>query len=274
MAEFQTQVSDLTAVLRGSGKLEISPYQATDAFIDAGALSGLEVEEAMEVSKEENDNADADEVVSKQELTIKATLHEALKSSVWDILRGNFDKKTVIAGTPVSGATHTIEANVFAKGKLIVLPGQNANGSAQTITSITQGAVTLTDPDDYIQAAGPDGKWGIVPTELGDYDPTVAAVVTYGYTPPASVTIHSGSKTLLPDFKVRITTKNNGKPFRITVFKCKIKTGKKFSWPKDEDSDKRVKIPIEITAQSDPLYNLDSETGNGYLYKTEQQGGM
>lgn len=274
MAEYQTTFEDLSAILRGSGKLELSPYQATPEWQNVGPLSGLEAEEAMEVSKEENDNADADEVVSKQDGTVKCNIHEALNSRVWKIIRGDFDKTVITPGTPVSGATHTIEANVFAKGKLIVLPGQNANGSAQTITSITQGAVTLTDPEDFIQAAGSDGKWGIVPTELGDYDPTVAAVVTYGYTPAASLATYSGSKTILPDFMVRITTKNNGKMFRITFFKAKIKIGKKFSFPKDGDSDSRVKAPLEIACQQDPLYHLDPETGNGFLYMIEQQGGM
>jgi hypothetical protein len=67
MPEFQTSVQSLGAVLRGSAKVEISPYLATPSWVDAGALSGIEVDEKLETNKEENDNADADELVTSQE---------------------------------------------------------------------------------------------------------------------------------------------------------------------------------------------------------------
>lgn len=104
MAEFQTTVKNPADVLRGGGKFELGIYgtEGEDSWHDAGACSGIEFDETMEVSKEENDNADADEVVSKQEAAIKANIHEALKSLTWDKLRGDFDKKTIIAGTAVT----------------------------------------------------------------------------------------------------------------------------------------------------------------------------
>ncbi len=272
MPEFQTTLQDLTAVLRGSGKLELSAYQASPSWVDCGSLSGLEVDEPLEVSKEENDNADADELVTKQEPIIKATLHESIRAAVWDLLRGSFDTKTVTAGTLVEGDIHTFAANTTNDDEIFLLTGQNANGNAQTINSITKDPdgtpVSLVDGTDYVQVKDAAGRWGVKFISGSAYDATKVIEVDYDYTPAASVKYVSGDKAELPWFMVRITTKNDGNPFYFTAYKCKIRRGKKFTYAKDDDKDRRVKMPIEIVCKPDPLYH------SSLVYETEQTSGF
>jgi hypothetical protein len=272
MSEFQTVPQDLTAILRGSGKLEISPYQATPTWQDAGSLSALEYDEKLEMSKEENDNADADENPSSQEVTVKATLHEALKAAIWDILRGSFDTKTVNSGSIVSGATYDFPINTTVERIVYPLPGQNASGLVQSTISIKKDPAgtntTLVAGTDFVSGKDAAGRWGIMFLAGGQYDATKLIRVTYTYTPAASIDYESGNSTVLPWFMVRITTKNTLRPYYFIGYKCKIRTGKKFTYPKDEDKDPRVKVPIEIVCKTDALYH------NNMIYKTNQTGGM
>ena len=276
MAEFQTSVQKLLAVLRGGGKLELSPYQAVPAWVNCGALSGLKVKENLTMGKEENDNADADENnVSAQDLDLEATLHEYLNGAVWDILRGGFDKKTVTPGTTVTGASFVVPSGfTFSKGYLI--PFKNADGSAPTITAATgttDGA--LTADDDYLLQPNGDGTWNIVPLDNAGASSSLSTTAqtltfTITYTPAAEVTYQSGSKTEIPYVMARITTKNDGVPFYFTGYKGMISGGNEFSYPKDSDADRRVKCPIKLKFMSDPLYHADTN-GNGFIY--ELKGG-
>jgi hypothetical protein len=249
--------------------LQISAYQAVPSWVDAGAISGLEVEEVMEVNKEENDNADADELVTKQEATLKCNLHEALKASIWDIIRSGFDTKTTTAAAEVSGATMAYAANTTEAGKFYAITGQNATGAKQTISGITNPVGTpLVEGTDYIQAKNEAGVWGLVFIAGSDYDATEIITVTYTYTPAASVTYKSGDKTVLPWFMCKVITKNDGSAYTTTLYKCKVKIGKKWTYPKDDDTDRRVKVPLEIIAKPDATYN------SSLLYETVQTGGM
>ncbi len=277
MPEFQTVPQDLGAILRGNGKLELSVYQASPSWVDCGVLSGLEVDEPMEVSQEENDNADSDELVTKQERTVKANLHEALRAAVWDILRGGFDTKTVIPDDAVSGAVLDFAANTTDSDGIFLLTGQNGAGTKQTIASVSQDPLgtpeALVDGNDYVQVKDAAGRWGIKFIAGAGYDATKLIRVTYGYTPAESVKYQSGNKSVLPWFMARITTKNDGKPYYTILYKCKIRTGKKETYAKDSDKDRRMKAPIEFVAKQDALYHPDTD-GVGYVYETVQTDGF
>jgi hypothetical protein len=270
MPEFQTSVQSLGAVLRGSAKVEISPYLATPSWVDAGALSGIEVDEKLETNKEENDNADADELVTSQEPAIKAVLHEFLRSAIWDILRSGFDTKTTVAGTLVEDHSQVVASGDWAYDSFIELTGQNDSGVKQTIASVTGGTDgVLVLNTDYFQGKNAAGKWGIYVRDSTTVTTQAQALtIVYDYTPTASVKYVSGDKTVLPWFMLRITTKNDGATYYSVLYKCKIKAGKKWSYPKDDDKDRRVKCPIEIVAKPDALYH------SGLVYETVQTGGF
>lgn len=252
--------------------MEVAPYAASPIYVDAGALSGLEVSEELEVNQEDNDNADSDELVTKQEASIKANLHESTRAAIWTILRSTFDTVTPVAAAEVSGATKVFAANTTVVNVVYELPGQNATGAVQTITTvIATGPITYVHQVDYDMIKLANGKWGIVFFDGhvgGVYDATLACTVTYTYTPAASIVTKTGDKTVLPWFLVRITTKNDGNAHVTTLFKCKIKKGKEWKYPKDDDTDRRLKMPIEIICKPDALYN------SSYVYSTSQEGGI
>jgi hypothetical protein len=50
-----------------------------------------------------------------------------------------------------------------------------------------------------------------------------------------------------------------------------MKVGLKWQYPKDNDTDKRIKIPVEISLYPDDTYHLDALTGNGKIYGRELQ---
>lgn len=91
MSEYQTIVNNLD-VVRGNGLVEVATYTAgAPSWTSVGAITGLSVEEALTVSKEENDNADSTDRASKQEIKIKFTQMEIMNLTVWGILRSSLD---------------------------------------------------------------------------------------------------------------------------------------------------------------------------------------
>lgn len=67
-----------------------------------------------------------------------------------------------------------------------------------------------------------------------------------------NVKIQSGNKSQLPDFMLRITTKNddNG-PFYFMAYKCTLNKGFEYSFQKDDGEDRRLQNSVEIVARSD-----------------------
>lgn len=273
MSEFQTSVQDLTAILRGSGKLELSTYAASPTWVDCGSLSGLEFSEDLEVSAEENDNADSDETVTNQTVTIKANLHEALAAPVWDILRGSFDTKTV---TPASSQTsnQVFAAGSTSAGVIYEIEYKNSAGTEPTIAvdedSDGNGSYdqSYVEDTDYRITKDAQNRYFIEFISGGSYTAANAIQVAVTHTPVASVKYVSGTASTLPWLMARITTANGSYTFYTICYKGKIKVGKKFTYPKDNDKDRRVKVPIEMTFKTDDTYH------SGAIYETVQTGGL
>lgn len=273
MSEFQTSVQDLTAILRGNGKLEISVWGAVPSWVNVGSLSGLEAIEEFETAEEENDNADSDEVVNKQNVSVKATLHESIRSAVWDILRGSFDTKTV---TPASSQTsnQVFPAASTSAGVIYEILYKNSAGTEPTIAVAEDSDGNGTYDQSYVEdtdyriTKDSQNRYFIEFISGGSYTAANAIQVAVTHTPAASVKYVSGTKTVLPWIMIRITTLNEGYPHYITCYKGKLKTGKKFTFPKDNDKDRRVKIPIEM------IFKTDSTYKSGAIYETVQTGGL
>ena len=273
MAEFQTSVQDITAILRGSGKLELSVWGAIPTWVNCGSLSGLEVSEDLEVSPEENDNTDSDELVTGQVVTVKATLHEALAAPIWDILRGSFDTKTV---TPASSTTsnQVFPAGTTAAGVIYELIYKNSAGTKPTIVvaedSDGNGSYdqSYVEDTDYRITKDANNNYFIEFISGGSYTAANAIQVAITHTPAASVKYVSGTSNTLPWLMARITTVNGSYTFYTILYKGKIKTGKKFTYPKDNDKDRRVKVPIEMVFKTDSTYK------SGAIYETVQTGGL
>ena len=106
MAEWQTTIQDATAIIRGSGKVEVAAFQnypggywadpvdGGPEWFDIGAVSGLKFEEILEVNAEENDNVKATDRVTKQEAKIAFNMHEPFNYDVWKTMRESLDTIT------------------------------------------------------------------------------------------------------------------------------------------------------------------------------------
>lgn len=268
MASYQNNVVNSLNELYGSGKVYVAPYSASPDFasaIDCGAITGLESDEGLKFGSLEDDNTEAREYISDVQATVKFSIAEVLATRIWGAVRSTLDNVVTTAGTLQSGLTQTIKAGATAKGKVVGIEKQNANGSAPTITSIMQGAVELTLNSDYVMIQS-NGAWGVSFIDAGDYDSTKDAVITYSVTPAALVETYSGHASELPFCHVWIVTKHGSVPFTSLFYKCTLKSGKKFAFKKDNDSDPRMHIEIELSAKHDD-YHVNAN-GNGYVYKT------
>ena len=94
----QTAVQDQSAIIYGSAVLEVQPYGGTDAWVNAGAIRGLNVVENVTATQLAGDNADIAKYVSGHTLTITFTQLEAMSEDVREVVRGDFD--TVDDSTP------------------------------------------------------------------------------------------------------------------------------------------------------------------------------
>lgn len=99
MAEFQTVATSLNMV-RGSAKIEVAPYTTGDpSWVDVGAAVGISAVEEVTIATEENDNADSEDRISKQELRISFTRFEVLNLDAWEIMRSSLDTITMESNT-------------------------------------------------------------------------------------------------------------------------------------------------------------------------------
>jgi len=79
--------------------------------------------------------------------------------------------------------------------------------------------------------------------------------------------VQSGNKSTMPKFIIRITTKNDDKPFYFIGFRANLRKGFTFAFAKDDGDDRRVFNPIEIVCKIDSLYN------DGLVWEAEFDGG-
>lgn len=181
-------------------------------------------------------------------------------------LAGGVMNVTSVPGSAVSGATHTI-ASGFEKGRLYILPGQNASGAAQSITTVKQGNTSLAAAD-YTVAKDASGKWGIILTTAGSADTSKNVVVTYGYTPVAHYRVTMGETAVdIAKKVVRFSKTVDGKLFQVTLYSAAMSNGIKLSFP-GADEENPVRIPIELEgdldtsrASGDQLLEIIDEIG-------------
>ncbi len=156
---------------------------------------------------------------------------------------GGVLKVTKTPGAQVTGETFTI--NTLEKSKFYVLPGQNATGSKQTITTVKQGAKTLAEGTDYVQLQGESGLWGLMILS-GSTATNGNTIITYSYTPAAYIkaTMGSGCESIKSNV-VRFLKVMNGKKFQVTMHKAEMTNGISLSFP-SVNSDGLPTLPVEF----------------------------
>lgn len=189
-------------------------------------------------------------------------------------LRGGIDIVTQTAGTPVAGAVQTILSGKWKYDVPVEIKGQNADGSAPTINSITgatDGAIVVRT-DYVLQMDNSTKKWSVVMTDSLTIT-TLAQdmVIDYDYTPSAKTTVTTGG--IVPAGRVGIRATNRtidiadsniatelsisvGDKYyyvhEVLVGYCIVNAGKAWA-PKDKnDTNPTIITPMSLRADSDP----------------------
>lgn len=168
------------------------------------------------------------------------------------------------SGSLVEGAEQTI-ASGWTPNQLIRIEGQNSDGSAPTINSVTASSSGAgAEDDDYTLVKGTDGLWYIALRSDGtaSFGTSESVTVDYDYTPAESRSLKMGSKSaeLKPKI-VEIEKTISGKIFRVRLWSAVNTAGITIAFP-PSDNDSVATIPMELegtidTSRSDGEQLLD-----------------
>ena len=176
-----------------------------------------------------------------------SAIYQVKLKTLNDLLGGVMDIEES-EGSNVPSATHKI-AKGYAKETVYTLPGQNADGSAQTISKVNDGTEDLTDGVDYVQAKGADGSWDIM--LLSAATATEELTVTYSYTPAAYVDAYMGDsvRKITPKM-IRFYKEYGGKKFWVDLYSAKVTNGLQIGFPA-ASADTPMSIPLTISGELD-----------------------
>lgn len=212
----QTKVQKENALRFGSMKVEIGNTLST--LVDIGALREVGFEGKSEISPLVFDNAPERKIYKDADkFALNATLCEINFSNL-AVMSGGMINVTNVAGTLVSGAEFTLAQTEWEFDKVVELAGQNSDGTAPTINSVTGSTDGATS--DYKLVKLPNGNWG-VSIDNGGAITTVAqdVVVDYDYTPSASKSVTFNSTGILQDRFMRLTNTNQNGKTKVVVMK-------------------------------------------------------
>lgn len=205
----QTTVQKENALRFGSLKVEVG--LTLNSFVDIGVLRDANFESKAEFSYLQFDNAEDRKMVKDADkYGLSATLCEINFTNL-AIMSGGMIEVTNIAGSAVSGDTHVLAETEWEYDKVVELKGQNSDGSAPTINSVTGSTDGVST--DYKLVKLPNGNWGVSIDNGGAISTTTQDVtVDYDYTPSASKRVTFKRHGLIQDRYVRLTnTDQNGK---------------------------------------------------------------
>lgn len=212
----------------GSAKVEVATY-GSDTWYDLGLGEGAAWTESYKTEESIPDNgASLGMVILDQYADVDFLVWEP-DLSVLQIARGGVDNLITTAGTQVSGYAQTIASGSWAYDTFVEFTGQNASGAKPTMDA-THPCVAGTDGDlvegtDF-EVVKVSGKWGIVVRDSATV--TKAAqnlVVTYTFTPAASLTLTTGGADEPGWLKVRLTNTTNAKEAVVLFYKVQNVTG-------------------------------------------------
>lgn len=185
------------------------PYGSSAAFTKALFANGVTFQKNVEsTSIEFDDVGTVQEEVSDEVVDLSFESGQILNMDFVEEVSGGLSSVESVAGTLVPAASYTADSGEWLFDKFILLPGQNASGAKQTITSVT-GSVdgVLVAGTDY-EVVNIDGLgWGIsihdsvtVTTEVQD------VVVIYAYTPAVQKILKTGGNKVINPIEMKYET--------------------------------------------------------------------
>ena len=176
---------------------------------DAGVLAdGVSWTFNYDVTDVENGNAANPDAQAKNlSVSIAPSALRSWDTSILEALSGGLMTREAVAGTLVEDAVQTIASGDWAYETGITLSGQNSDGTAPTINSVTAGTNgALALDTDYFVVLGPSGGWTVVITDsatVTTLDQTIE--IDTDYTPAAGSYLHAGtSSKILTYVQVRL----------------------------------------------------------------------
>lgn len=173
--------------------------------------------------------------------------------------------KTIVAGTPVTGATQDIEASTVALGDFIEIANQNGDGSAITINSVTQDPdgtpATLTANTDYILTKNSQGEYGIALVSESSADVTKKITIDYDYTPNASVQLEGGGGLKAATYRfMRIEGVDpDGKALDVELDECSLDGDWTFPFLEAEKAGDIGKMSLSFRMKKGTKYRIYDE---------------
>lgn len=268
----QTDVQKPEALRLGSCAVEIG--ESLETLVNIGATDGdTTLQEQYEIIKRISANA------GEIDRGIKPGSHIATISGNWleidlpnlALLRGGIDQSGTVAGTPVSGHAQTILAGAWKYDEFIPFDRQNYDGAKITPESVvasTDGALVLGT--DYFIIKNAAGIWGIaIPDSATVTTEAQNIVITFGYTPAASVSLSTGGAFTIVPRVVRLTNTNAaGKKLVGTFYKGFNTKGLNLAFKPDEDGNYMVS-PFEMECVCD-----ESRPAKDQLFKLVDEQGV
>lgn len=240
---------------------------ATDSIVFTETLTPLDGEPGNAVKPRRVDGIASQNVVS----TFNLWESDPVKIAA---LRGGIDIVTQTAGGAVAGAEQTIVSGAWAYDIPVEITGQNADGTAPTINSVTGGTdgAIVVRTDYVLQQDNSTKKWSIVITDSTTIT-TLAQdmVIDYDYTPSAITTVTTGGIVPAGRIGIRATNKtvdtadaniaselsiSEGDKYyyvhEVLLGYCIVNAGKAWA-PKDKnDTNPTIITPMSLQAESDP----------------------
>jgi len=274
MAVDQTTVQDQKSVISGSVMLRYS-VDSGSTFVNVGVGDGFTFTENITKLDQTPDNGPTPEKlegISAQTVNIAGNLWE-YNLEKFAAMRGGIDLFTSTAAGTVTGATKTVASGDWAYDRFILLEGQNADNTAQTITSITLGTDgAIVDGTDYFQTQDSNGDWGIMIIDsatvttldqtvvpLYDYSPgAVDKFTTGGLSTQANVWVQLINKT--PDTADASDAAAAGiseddainRVITYDFYYTTLDAGNTATFPAETATETVIKFPVGFLAKSDP----------------------
>lgn len=232
----QTTVQESRSIRFGSGKFEVG--ETEEAMVDLGAMRDIQFEEMWDNVRVQSDNAGTISVgIRNHQAALQGNLMEINLENL-ALIRGGLDEYSAEEGSLVEDAEQVIAAGSWEFGKFIKIKNQNYDGGEITINSVVGNATPYLLGDDYIKVQDSSGNWGIIVLDTLTTDIGHHLTINYDYTPAAMKVLESGGKMSIEPRVVRVTNYDEeGKMFRITVFKAEVENGISIDLPSDDDED-------------------------------------
>lgn len=211
MAVVQTTANEATII--GSAMVQYT-LDNFSSFTDLGLANGVTMNEnitALDAVPDNGATPDSLAGIAGQTVNVTAQLWEFNLPALYAI-RGGIDVYTATPATAVTGASHTISSGDYSFGSLNLLPGQNADHTKQSITSVTGSIDGAGAADDWDQVYNTSEKRWYLVIKDGTNFTTVAQdmVIIYDYTPPVSQKLTTGGLSQATRIGIRLTNRVAG----------------------------------------------------------------